>query len=110
MHLKTTVTLVIAGNKLTKSTILFDKVISTETVKELDISPYHPIVQHIFCWHHLAAHLDHMHQKLAVATAEIKTITREQISMSVLIVPTISAPIQMLFSYLLPHLSGLTAS
>ena len=104
-YLKTTVTLVIVGNKLTEANILFDKgiqhsFVSTESVKELGLSP--TTVQ-------LASFGStfRSHQKLAVAIVEIKTITRERISISVLIFCTHTDAI---FPYLLLHLSGLTVS
>ena len=50
------------------------------------------------------------HQKLGVTTFEVETLTGEVISMSVLIVPSIAAPIQNTISssvYKMPHLREL---
>ena len=108
--LNTAVAPIIAGNNKTKENILFDEgaqhsFISTEMVEELGISPTSTTDISF-------GSTSRLHQKLGVTTVEIETITGELISISVLIVPTIAAPIQNAVPMsvsTIPRLSGLSS-
>ena len=110
--LKTAVAPVIANGIKTHANILFDEgaqcsFISAELANELHISPtsHADIAMASFGTKSMT------HQKLGVTTIEIETISGELISMSVLIVPTIAAPIQNCIStsvYNMPHIQHLT--
>ena len=110
--LKTAVAPVIANGIKTHANILFDEgaqrsFISAELANELHISP----TSHADIAMASFGTKSTTHQKLGVATIEIETLSGELISMSVLIVPTIAAPIQNSIStsvYNMPHIQHLT--
>ena len=109
--LKTAVAPVIADGVKTHANILFDEgaqrsFISAELANKLHISPVSQadIAMASFGTTSMT------HQKLGVATVEIETLAGELIPMSVLIVPSIAAPIQNSISasvYDMPHIQHL---
>ena len=109
--LNTAVAPVIAGNIKTMANILFDEgaqrsFISTEMVEELGILPAGTTDISLASF----GSTSRLQQKLGVTTVKIETISGELISISVLIVPTIAAPIQNAVPMsvsAMPHLSGL---
>lgn len=93
--LKTAVAPIIAGHIKASANILFDEgaqrsFISTEMVTELGIAPSDTTDISLASF----GSTSRLHQKLGVTTVKVETITGELISMSVLIVPTIAAPLQ----------------
>jgi len=93
--LKTAVAPIIAGNNKTNANFLFDEgaqrlFISTEMVEELGILSTSTTDISLASF----GSASRLHQKLGVTTVNIETLTGKLISMSVLVVPTIAAPIQ----------------
>ena len=109
--LKTAVAPVIAGNVKTQANILFDEgaqrsFISEEMASELQITPTSTADIAVASFGTTSS----TPQKLGVATVSIETESGELISVSVLIVPSIAAPIQNSVSasvYNMPHLHNL---
>ena len=109
--LKTAVAPIVAGNTRSQANILFDEgaqqsFISAEMANELQISPTSTTDIAMASFVTTSATI----QKLGVTTVEVKTESGELIPISVLIVPSITAPIQNLVStsvYTMPHLRDL---
>ena len=109
--LKTAVAPIVAGNTRSQANILFDEgaqqsFISAEMASELQISPTSRTDIAVASFGTTSATI----QKLGVATVEVETESGELIPISVLIVPSIAAPIQNLVStsvYTMPHLRDL---
>ena len=109
--LKTAVAPIIAGNMKTQANILFDdgaqrSFLSAEMASELQISPTSTVDIAVASFGTTST----TSQKLGVATVEVETESGELIPISVLIVPSIAAPIQNLVStsvYTMPHLRDL---
>ena len=109
--LKTAVAPIVAGNLKTQANILFDEgaqrsFISAEMASELQLSPTSTLDISVASFGSTVA----SSQKLGVATVNVQTESGELIPISVLIVPSIAAPIQNLVStsvYTMPHLRDL---
>ena len=109
--LKTAVAPIVAGNTRSQANILFDEgaqrsFISAEMVNELQISPTSTTDIAVTSFGTTSVTI----QKLGVATVEVETESGELIPISVLIVPSIAAPIRNLVStsvYTMPHLCDL---
>ncbi|XP_065889733.1 uncharacterized protein [Dysidea avara] len=109
--LKTAVAPIIAGHTKTSANILFDEgaqrsFISREMVNELGTSLTSTADISLASF----GNASRTHQKLGVVTVEIQTLSGELIPISVLVVPTIAAPIQNVVPLsvsTMPHLQGL---
>ena len=109
--LKTAVAPIVAGNTRSQANILFDEgaqrsFISAEMANELQISPTSTADIAVASFGTTSTNT----QKLGVTTVEVETESGELIPISVLIVPSIAAPIQNLVStsvYTMPHLRDL---
>ncbi|XP_065911263.1 uncharacterized protein [Dysidea avara] len=109
--LKTAVAPIIAGNIKAQANILFDEgaqrsFISADMASELQITPTSTVDIGVASFGTTAT----SNQTLGIATVEVQTASGELIPISVLIVPSIAAPIQNLVStavYTMPHLQGL---
>ena len=107
--LKTAVAPIVAANTRSQANILFDEgaqrsFISAEMANELQISPTSTTDIAMASFGTTSATI----QKLGVTTVEVETESGELIPISVLIVPSIAAPIQNLVStsvYTMPHLA-----
>ena len=109
--LKTAVAPIVASNTRSQANILFDEgaqrsFISAEMANELQISPTSTADIAVASFGTTTTNT----QKLGVTTVEVETESGELIPISVLIVPSIAAPIQNLVStsvYTMPHLRDL---
>ena len=107
--LKTAVAPIVAGNMKTHANILFDEgaqrsFISTEMANELQISPTSTVDITVASFGTTSATT----QKLGVATVSVEKESGELIPISVLIVPSLAAPIQNLVSTSCLHYATLT--